>query len=163
MAIFEQFISDAQIEEIACGFIDCTMPRSSWTHSAHLAATMWLLSTRPYSEVVRDLPGLIRAYNLATGLANTDVKGYHETITQASIRGAFWFLINSPRRPLFELCNSIMRSPLGQPEWLLKYWSRSLLFSVEARSQWLEPDLKSLPYPSQPPGASQTALSMPNG
>ena len=147
MAIFEQFTRDDQVEEIARRFLDRTLPRSSWTHGSHLAATMWLLSNRPYAEVVRDLPGLIRAYNVATGLPNTDVKGYHETITQASLRAAFWFLVHTSPGPLFAVCNAIMRSPLGQPEWLLQYWSRSRLFSAEARREWLEPDLKPLPYP----------------
>jgi len=36
-------------------------------------------------------------------------------------------------------------SPLGQPQWLLEYWTRERLFSVEARRNWVEPDLAPLP------------------
>jgi hypothetical protein len=43
-------------------------------------------------------------------------------------------------------CNALMRSPLGQPEWLLEYWTRPRLFSVEARRAWLEPDIRRLPF-----------------
>lgn len=39
-----------------------------------------------------------------------------------------------------------MTSPLGKPDWLLAYWTPGLLFSVEARSRWLDPDLKPLPF-----------------
>jgi hypothetical protein len=92
------------------------------------------------------MPEYIRAYNEATGGANTDSSGYHETITQASIRAARAFLMEAPQQPLFATCNALMSSRLGQPDWLMEYWSRPRLFSVEARRAWLEPDLKRLPF-----------------
>jgi hypothetical protein len=95
---------------------------------------------------MRDLPGMIRAYNDATGVANTDTSGYHETITQASIRAADSFLSASAGCPLFATCNALMASPLGHSEWLLAYWSRPRLFSVEARRAWLDPDIRALPF-----------------
>jgi hypothetical protein len=147
MPMFEVFSSDSQIAEIVLRFMDHSLPRSSWGHAAHFATTLWLLSNRPRADVERDLPGLIRTYNQATGLPNSDLKGYHETITQASLRAAVWFLSNSPPRPLFATCNALMRSPLGHPQWLLKYWSPSRLFSIEARQQWVDPDLDRFPYP----------------
>jgi hypothetical protein len=147
MPIFQPFTTDDQVAEIARRFLERTLPRSSWTHGAHFATTLWLLSSRTPAEVAHDLPDLIRAYNLSTGLPNTDAKGYHETITQASLRGAIWFLAHSPSRPLFATCNALMSSPLGQPDWLLEYWSRPRLFSAEARREWVEPDLAPLPYP----------------
>ena len=92
------------------------------------------------------MPGFIRVYNEATGGANTETSGYHETITQASIRAARAFLVKAPVRPLFVTCNALMQSRLGTPEWLLEYWTRARLFSVEARREWLEPDIKRLPF-----------------
>lgn len=147
MAVFVPFTSDKQVVEIARGFLARSLPRSSWTHGAHFATTLWLLSHRPYAEVASELPDLIRAYNHATGLPNTDLKGYHETITRASLRAAASYLAHSPPRPLFGTCNALMRSPLGQPDWLLQYWSRAHLFTVEARREWVEPDLAAFPYP----------------
>jgi hypothetical protein len=147
MPVSEAFTSDSQVADIARGLIDRTLPRSSWTHAAHFSATLWLLYTRPYAQVAAELPGVIRAYNLATGLANTEVKGYHETITQASLRAAAAFLADRPERPLFETCNALMRSPLGQPDWLLAHWSREHLFSTEARRGYVAPDLAPLPFP----------------
>jgi hypothetical protein len=92
------------------------------------------------------MPSYIRAYNEAIGGANTDSSGYHETITQASIRATRAFLSSAPPEPLFVTCNALMRSPLGQPEWLLEYWTHPRLFSVEARRTWLEPDIRRLPF-----------------
>ena len=49
------------------------------------------------------MPTMIRAYNEATGGANTETRGYHETITQASLRAARSFLMERPKKPLFEV------------------------------------------------------------
>jgi hypothetical protein len=147
MAIFEPFTSDDQIADIVRRFADRTLPRSSWTHAAHFATTLSLLSNQPHAEVARGLPSLIRAYNEATGLPNTDARGYHETITQASLRAAVWFLAQSPPRPLFATCNALMHSPLGRAEWLFEFWSSDRIFTAEARRQWVDPDVSPFPYP----------------
>ena len=139
------FTSDAEIAAIGQAFLARTLPKPAWTHAGHFAATLWLLAHRPGLDLPAEMPGLIRAYNLATGVVNTDTEGYHETITQASIRAARCFLRESPARPLFETVNALMASPLGDRDWPLAYWSRDKLFSVEARRGWAEPDLAPLP------------------
>lgn len=146
MRRFDPFTSDEQIRTIGDGLLDRSLPKTVWTHAAHFAATLWLLKCRPELEISREMPGIIRGYNEATGGANTDSSGYHETITQASIRAARSFLSGAPAQPLFVTCNALLSSGLGQPDWLLEYWSRPRLFSVEARRAWLEPDLKELPF-----------------
>jgi hypothetical protein len=62
------------------------------------------------------------------------------------LRAARNFLVLHPDRSLFANCNALMASPLGRSDWLLAYWSRDRLFSVEARRRWQEPDLKPLPF-----------------
>jgi hypothetical protein len=146
MRTFRLFAGDEEIFTIGRGLLDRTLPKTLWNHAAHFAATLWLLRCRPEIEIAHEMPGFIRAYNEATGGANTDSSGYHETITQASIRAARAFLIGAPPQPLFVTCNALMQSRLGDPEWLMDYWTRSRLFSVEARRAWLGPDLRELPF-----------------
>jgi hypothetical protein len=140
------FISDDEIAAIGRGVLDLSLPKPSWTHGAHFAVALWLISCRKDLDASRAMPGFIRAYNEATGVANTDSEGYHETITQASLRAARSFLLQDPARTLFATCNALMASPLGKSDWLLVYWTRSRLFSVEARRRWVDPDLKPLPF-----------------
>lgn len=140
------FRSDEEIVAIGRGLINRTLPKAAWTHGAHFAAAIWLLTSRPDFDAFRVMPGMIRAYNEATGVANTDTSGYHETITLASIRAARAFLAGRPSNSLHATCNALMASPLGKSDWLLRYWSRSRLFSVEARRAWLEPDLDVFPF-----------------
>ena len=140
------FTSDDEIAAIGSGLEDRTLPKTRWTHAAHFAATLWFLRFRPEVDLSRTMPTLIRAYNESTGGANTDTSGYHETITQVSIRAARAFLVDAPPEPLYETCNGLLRSQLGDPGWLLEYWTRGRLFSVEARRSWVEPDLRPLPF-----------------
>jgi hypothetical protein len=61
------FHSDAEIEYIARGLTDRSLPKPLWTHAAHFAAALWLLRCRGADAMI-DMPPLIRAYNEATGV-----------------------------------------------------------------------------------------------
>jgi len=140
-----RYSSDADIERIARGLIDRTLPKSEWTHAAHFAAAFWLLS-HPGRDALHEMPGLIRAYNEATGGINTDSAGYHETITLASLRAANVWLAARHGEPLHESLTALLASDFGRSDWPLTYWSRALLFSPAARRAWVEPDLRPLPF-----------------
>ena len=137
--------TDADIERIGRGVRDRTLPKPGWTHHAHFACAFWVLR-QPGMDAFCDMPGLIRAYNEATGVPNTDTDGYHETITVASLRAAKAWLAGRPGATLSEALVELLASPFGQSDWLLGYWSKARLFSVEARRRWVEPDLQPLPF-----------------
>jgi hypothetical protein len=136
-------VTDHDIERIARGLIDRTLPKSAWTHAAHFAAAFWLLRHRG-DTAFHDMPPLIRAYNESTGVANTDTGGYHETITVASLRVARAWLAARPDMPLHAALTELLASPYGRSDWLLAHWSRDRLFSVIARRAWVDPDLQAL-------------------
>ena len=137
------FHSDAEIERIARGLIDRSLPKSSWTHAAHFAAALWLLR---WEDAHANMPSFIRAYNEATGVSNTDTSGYHETITLASLRAGHAWLAGRPGMPLHAVLEGMLAGALGRSDWLLTYWSRPVLFSAAARRMWVDPDLGPLPF-----------------
>jgi hypothetical protein len=140
------FHADAEIEHIGEGLIARTLPRREWTHEAHLAATTYLLLKRPDIDVDKELPGLIRAYNESVGGVNSDTEGYHETITCLFLHGVRLFLGEAnPKEPLHELVNELLLSPMGRRDWPLRFYSPARLFSVEARRNFVTPDLAALP------------------
>ena len=139
------FTSDAEIEHIGRGLLDCSLPKIEWTHAAHFAAAFWLLR-RSEADAARDMPRLIRAYNVATGVPNSDSSGYHETITLGSLRAARAWLLARPGAAAHEALMELLRSEYGRSDWLLSYWSKAVLFSVTARRAWVEPDLRPLPF-----------------
>jgi len=145
--ISRPYDSDAAIKRVAEGLLARTLPKAEWTHAAHFAATLWLLRHRPDLELGAAMPSIIRAYNLSVGGRNTETEGYHETMTQASLKAAKAFLAPRPlTEPLHGTVAALMRSPLGKPDWILAFWSHDRLFSIEARLGWVEPDLKALQF-----------------
>ena len=140
------YASDADIERVARGLMDRTLPLAEWTHAAHFAVALWL-AWQDCEAACRDMPGMIRAYNAANGGVNSDTEGYHETITQASLGAACSLLSKAaPGTPLHAVLRDLMVSEFGRSDWLLAYWSKPVLFSVEARRGWVDPDLSPLPF-----------------
>ena len=140
--------TEADIARVAEGVLAHTHPYAKWTHAAHFAAALWLLR---HPEVLLGHGGMeriIRRYNDAVGVPNSDSRGYHATITEASLRAAAHALAEAaPDAPLTSVLAALVASPLGQSRWLLAHWSEPRLMSVPARRSWLEPDLAPLPYP----------------
>jgi hypothetical protein len=139
------FTSDREIDNLVRRFIDRTLPRNEWTHAAHFGVAIWLLK-RKGMEAAREMPPLIRAYNEATGVANTPTSGFHETITLASLRATFSWLLDRPGVAHYLVLDEMLGPAVGRSDWLLKYWSKAVLFSPNARATWVEPDLAPLPY-----------------
>ena len=69
------YASEAEIIRIGEGLIARTLPRAEWTHAAHFAAVLCLMRYRPDMDAARDMPELIRAYNLSVGRVNDDSGG----------------------------------------------------------------------------------------
>lgn len=140
------FAKDDAIVRIGEGLLARTLPRPDWTHEAHLAATIYLLTRRPDIDLDRRLPAIIRGYNESVGGVNDDSQGYHETITRAFLHGARLFLAEADAdEPLHELVNQLLLSPMGRRDWPLRFYSAERLFSVAARRKFVLPDLAALP------------------
>jgi hypothetical protein len=77
---------------------------------------------------------------------NDDTQGYHETITRVFLHGVRLFLGEADgSEPLHQLVNELLLTPMGRRDWPLRFYSRERLFSVEARRNFIPPDLVDLP------------------
>ena len=140
------FASDADVAHVGEGLLARDLPRAEWTHEAHLAATAYLLLRHPEIDVDAELPGLIRRYNESVGGVNSDTEGYHETITRIFLHGVRLFLAEADTsEPLHDLVNDLLLRPMGRRDWPFRFYSRDRLFSVDARREFLPPDLAALP------------------
>jgi hypothetical protein len=140
------FTSDADIVRIGEGLLARTLHRADWTHEAHLAATLYLLTRRRDVDVDVELPNIIRRYNESVGGVSDERQGYHETITRTFLHGVRLFLAEADlRRPLHELVNQLLLSPMGRRDWPLRFYGPERLFSVDARRAFIAPDLAALP------------------
>jgi hypothetical protein len=140
------FLSDDSVAHVGEGLLARTLPRQEWTHEAHLAATTYLVLKHPEIDLDIELKGIISRYNESAGTPNSDSEGYHDTITRAYLRGIRLFLDEADvGRPIHDLVNELLMTPMGRRDWPLRFWSKNRLMSIEARRAWIEPDLAALP------------------
>ncbi|MEP4051259.1 MAG: hypothetical protein ABJN22_03335 [Litorimonas sp.] len=141
-----RFSTNTELTDITAALMACTLPKPKWTHAAHFTAAIVMLSN-PDADPFSSLPDIIRNYNLATGVQNTDTEGYHHTITLASLLAARHVLETSPiSMRIFEIANKLLDSEYGSSDWILKYWTKPVLFSPKARRVWVAPDIEPLPF-----------------
>ena len=139
------FASNAAVRRVGTGLIDRSLPRADWTHEGHLAACIWLLTERPDIDAPRQLPNIIRSYNVSAGGVNDETQGYHETLTQLYIAAVRHWLETASTGSLVDRVNALLASPIGQRNWPLTLYSRERLFSVEARLGLVMPDIGEWP------------------
>ena len=130
------------VERTAVAFIAVALPKSEWTHHAHLAVGTWQVNADGPEQALATLRTGIRQLNDAHGTANSDSGGYHETITRAYVVLIAEFLgrAEASDGKLAAHVQALLASPLASRAALLAFYSKSRLFSVEARRDWVEPD-----------------------
>jgi hypothetical protein len=135
------YSSQDEIEAIILAFEDCTLPRSQWTHSAHLTVALWYLTHYPKLVAAQLIREGIQRYNSAMKIPQTKEGGYHETIT------LFWIeIVNGFLTEQADSCSNLYQANTllqryDNPGLMFQYYSRDRLMSWEARTSWLEPDL----------------------
>ena len=139
------FADEAEIRSIGERLLDRSLPLAEWTHEAHLAACLWLLTARTDIDIDRQMRTIISGYNEAAGGVNDDHHGYHDSITHSYLAGVRSWLKRCAATDLLGRVNGLLREPEGQREWPLAFYSRERLFSVEARRNSVAPDLRPLP------------------
>ena len=154
------FTDSSEIERLLAGFESCSLPKPMWTHRAHLAVALCYCERKSSDQALRLMREGIRRYNVATGGSNSETSGYHETIT--------WFYIwlvdhclrsgKLTRGDLAERANGLYAS-YGARDLPLRHWSKERLMSVEARREWVEPDVLPLPIAY---GVADEKLALPS-
>ena len=151
------FATAQDIEAFVRDFEALRLPKSRWTHHAHLVVGLWYLTRYSPDDALSIVRHRIRAYNEAVGTANTDSGGYHETLTRLFLRGISGHISVHGGDPLPRSLALLLQSPLAHKDWPLSFYSRERLFSVDARNGWVEPDLT----PDEQTGCSQCLARRP--
>ena len=140
-----RYRSAAEVLKLVRDFEFCTLPRAEWTHRAHLTVALWYCLRHPFAEATRLIRVGIKKYNHAHGIVTTVESGYHETMTLfwARIVRGFLDKASPVDCSLAALANDLCER-YGDKSLPFAYYTRERLMSVEARSNWVEPDLKDL-------------------
>ena len=137
--IFER---DEDVNLLVRAFEERTLPKSEWTHVAHLVVGLYYCYHNPLGVAKNLMSDGIYWLNDAHGTPNTETSGYHETLTVFWLKTVAGYLEKNGREAgLAALANGLVAT-LNDTKLPLKYYSRERLFSVEARMHYVEPDLE---------------------
>ncbi len=130
------------INKIATQFQNKTLPKSEWTHLAHIAVAFVEMDThKDFNIALCALRNKIKEYNLAVGTENTDNSGYHETLTVFWLTIVHEFYNAYPPLSIEEVFNKFTKTRCATSQFSIHFYSKDLLFSKEARHHWVLPDL----------------------
>ncbi len=130
--------SDPQPDHLLLACRDGSLPRTDWTHEAHLAVARVLLDEAGDPDVaLGELRGLITSYNARSGLPDDRII-CHETITRYYL-GAVIALRHLS-------LDAVVLHPWCARGAPLRHWSQAQLDSEAARRSWVPPDLAPLPF-----------------
>lgn len=120
-------------DAIADAMTACRLPKSEWTHEAHVQAGLSLVLRMGASRALATLREAIPRYNISTNTPNTDTGGYHDTLTVYYV----WAIDELLRDGISP--KDIVSQPLVSRTAALQFWERDDLFSVQARRHWVAP------------------------
>ena len=73
--------TDKEVELLIETFEKRTLPKTEWTHAAHLIVGLYYCFHHPFGVAKNLMSDGIYWLNDAHGTANTETSGYHETLT----------------------------------------------------------------------------------
>ncbi|MEG4028369.1 MULTISPECIES: hypothetical protein [unclassified Microcoleus] len=136
--------SPSEIDSLIHAFQEGSLPRSQWTHEAHLTVALWYLFYDSEQEAINAVRNGIKSYNSAQGIETTKDGGYHETLTLFWVRTIRRYLADESRnRSMVNLANGLI-AKYAERTLPFTYYTRDRLMSWEARINWVEPDLRTL-------------------
>ena len=135
-----KYSSVNEILTVVSGFENGTIPRESWGHAEHLTVALFYLSEYDYETALLKMRNgifdLLRAFEVDL----SKEMPYHETLTVFWMRKIADFLILKNDCSIVEICNELVENL--DKNYPLRFYSRELLFSDEARARFVEADLK---------------------
>ena len=138
-------ITQAEIDHIVQGFQRQTLPKEEWTHRAHLITGLFFVMTEGLEASIGRMREGVKCYNLSVGTQNTDSGGYHESITIFFLHALHAFRKQVGEDKTFvDLVNRFDDTPLMDEAFIFRFYSKQLIFSVQARRELVESDRQPL-------------------
>lgn len=135
-----EYTSDNDVLVLVESFENATISREEWKHREHLVVALYYVSRfelAAATEMMRR--GILRLLEHGFGVDLEKEMPYHETLTVFWMNAVHAFWIDHKHLPLADIANEIAESL--DKDHPLKFYTRELLFSDEARGRFVEPDL----------------------
>lgn len=125
-------------------FNTSTLPKSEWTHHAHLTVALWYLYTYEFDDAVCRLKSRIILLNHFHGTENTGRSGYHETLTVFWSKVISIYIELNPSAQLEELTDTFLNSSLADKELPFRFYSKREIMTSAYRAVYHEPTIEKL-------------------
>ncbi|MBX7060337.1 MAG: hypothetical protein K1X52_01650 [Pyrinomonadaceae bacterium] len=135
-----EYTSDNDVLVLVESFENATISREEWKHREHLVVALYYVAhfdLDAATEMMRR--GILRLLEHGFGVDLEKDMPYHETLTVFWMNAVHAFWIDHKHLPLADIANEIAESL--DKDHPLKFYTRELLFSDEARGRFVEPDL----------------------
>ena len=139
-----RYKTEDEILTVVRGFENGTIARAAWRHAEHLTVALYYLRHHDFDSAagkMRDgIFNLLKAFEV-------DLKKempFHETLTVFWLRTVAGFAKSKNGASFVETCNELIEK--FDKNFPLEFYSRELLFSDEARRNFVEPDLKNTEF-----------------
>ncbi|HEX8289461.1 MAG TPA: hypothetical protein VF556_15875 [Pyrinomonadaceae bacterium] len=134
-----RFKNENEILEIVKSFENGTISRADWRHAEHLTVALYYIhkhDRETATSKMRDgIFNLLRAFEVDL----TKEMPYHETLTIFWLTTVADFAESKNGTPFVEVCNELIEK--FDKDYPLRFYSRELLFSDEARANFVKGDL----------------------
>ena len=116
------------------------LPKSAWTHSAHVAVAACYAFAMEIEPVFQRMKAGIIRHNESVGTANTESNGYHETLTR------FWAgeicrLVRAGGFPSrLEAVRAAVVAFAGERDRFRRFYSFDVVNDRRARREWVAPE-----------------------
>jgi hypothetical protein len=137
------FDTEEEILALVRSFEEATISRDEWKHAGHLAVALYYVIHHDMETATEKMRSGI--LNLLASGFRVDLKKempYHETITVFWIRTVADFAISTNGSSLLDKANELVGR--YDKDYPLRFYSRELLFSDEARKRFVSPDLETV-------------------
>lgn len=140
----KNIISKLEIDTLVSKFDNKTLPKSEWTHEAHLIIGIWHLFRFDFEIAAILIKSKIKSYNTSIGTHNTEDAGYHETLTIFWIINLKNYITQNSVYTIEKIVNSFLVNRKSNKNITQEYYSKEILFSKQARKTWVNGDLKQI-------------------
>ncbi len=137
------YSTEKEILDVVKAFETATIERENWRHAEHLiVANYYLTNSRSLSDAYNKMRGGIFNLLKAFGVDLSKEMPYHETLTMFWLRTVDEFRSIKNGYSMLNICNELTEK--FDKDYPLRFYSRDLLFSDEARTRFVEADITPL-------------------
>ncbi|MGQ0543649.1 MAG: hypothetical protein ACT4O9_17695 [Blastocatellia bacterium] len=135
-----KYENEAEIYALLRSFEDATVSRADWKHAEHLVVALCYLEKHDLETATEKMrKGIFKLLRNGFGVDLTKEMPYHETLTVFWMRTVLAFAMLENGSTLVKKANKLVE--LFNKDYPLRFYSREVLFSDEARSVYLKGDL----------------------